>query len=525
MHNIIIYMQVLRIISVASMATKCSIILLVISISCLCSARKVYIQPSEGEHCPGTCYNINTFGKLADSFSNSSGLFVHFLEGTHVLDLQELVVFTNLTNAVFEGNGTMQQGFNETVWQSTVVIKCTEHWGDSCTGIAFVNSSNITFRNITVTNCGVDMSANLNIYTKQTRLISDLNCLTASLGYFYVDRITIDHASVQNGSETGLLIVTNGGDLVISNSSFAQNGLDGYLDGYNIAVVYTDPLKSVSHQCKPKLKALNITNTNLSFAGSSYTNRACASLSILMFQKSYSVDIVLEFVVAYKNRGDSTIYIASSVVDVPTYNLTINNSHISHSDGAGLIITKSKFLTDTQCNDFLWTQAIVIINSNFTYNHRSRAVIEIAFEGIKYTPIVRLESTEISHNTPRKHGLYFSSRSIYRIQSHFRVTLLNVTVNNNSNCSALSSDVDQFGVSAIHAVFVTSLVLNNVSITNNNITGLSVFHTAVEVSGTSVFHNNAAIYFGGGLAMYGDSYLMFGNHSMLSFTNNFSGPV
>ena len=214
MHNIIIYMQVLRIISVASMATKCSIILLVISISCLCSARKVYIQPSEGEHCPGTCYNINTFGKLADSFSNSSGLFVHFLEGTPFLDLQELVVFTNLLT-VFEGNGTMQQGFNETVWQSTVVIKCTEHWGDSSTGIAFVNSSNITFRNITVTNCGVDMSANLNIYTKQTRLISDLNCLTASLGYFYVDRITIDHASVQNGSETGLLIVTNGGDLVI----------------------------------------------------------------------------------------------------------------------------------------------------------------------------------------------------------------------------------------------------------------------------------------------------------------------
>ena len=61
-----------------------------------------------------------------------------------MLDLhQELVVFTNLTNAVFEGDGTMEQGFHETVWQSTVVIKCTEH---SSTGIAFVNSSNITFR-------------------------------------------------------------------------------------------------------------------------------------------------------------------------------------------------------------------------------------------------------------------------------------------------------------------------------------------------------------------------------------------
>ena len=42
----------------------------------------------------------------------------------------------NLTNAVFEGDGKMEQGFHETVWQSTVVIKCTEH---SSTGIAFVN--------------------------------------------------------------------------------------------------------------------------------------------------------------------------------------------------------------------------------------------------------------------------------------------------------------------------------------------------------------------------------------------------
>ena len=525
----IIYMQVLHIAGLyyqsASMATNSIILLVLISISSclgLCSARDVYIQPSEGEHCPGTCYNINTFGKIADSFSNTSGLVVHISEGTHLLDLQELVVFTNLTNAVFEGDGTMEQGFHETIWQSTVVIKCTEH---SSTGIAFVYSSNITFRYITIANCGADMSDNLNIYTKQSRLINDMNCLTAcSLGYFYVDHIVIEHASVQNGSETGLLIVTNGGDLVISNSSFAQNGLDGHLDGCNIAVVYTDPFDSASHQCKPKCKA-HITNTNLSFAGSNeyYCNTsACASLSMLMLQRSYSVDIVLNFVVAYKNRGNSTIYIASSAVNVPIYNLTFNNSHISHSDGAaGLIITKSKFFSDTQCNNFWWTQAIVIINSNFTYNHRSKTVIEIAFEGIKYTPIVRIESTEISHNTLHKHGLYFSSRSIYRIQSHFRVTLLNVTVNNNSNCSALSSDVDQFGVSAIHAVFVTSLVLNNVSITNNYyMTGLSVFHTAVEVNGTSVFHSNAAIYHGGGLAMYGDSYLMFGNHSMLSFTNN-----
>ena len=92
------------------MATNSIVLPLLFSISCLCSARDVYIQPFESRHCPGTpCYNITTFGKMADSFSNSSGLVVHFLEGTHLLDLQELVVFTNITNAVFEGNGRMEQ--------------------------------------------------------------------------------------------------------------------------------------------------------------------------------------------------------------------------------------------------------------------------------------------------------------------------------------------------------------------------------------------------------------------------------
>ena len=112
----------------SKMVTNSITLLLVLSISCLCSTRDVCIQPSEGKRCPGTpCYKLNSFGKMADNFFNSSGLVVHFLEGTHLLDLQELVVFTNLTNAVFEGVGRMEQGFHETVWQSTVVIKCTEH--------------------------------------------------------------------------------------------------------------------------------------------------------------------------------------------------------------------------------------------------------------------------------------------------------------------------------------------------------------------------------------------------------------
>ena len=130
----------------------------------------------------------------------------------------------NILNAVFEGNGTMEQGFHETVWQSTVVIKCTEH---SSTGIAFVKSSNITFRNITITNCGADM----------TRLFlanSNWFCNNVSLGYFYVGNAVIDHVSVQNGTGSGLLVLMNRFDLIISNSSFVQKIFNSLWMSFNI---------------------------------------------------------------------------------------------------------------------------------------------------------------------------------------------------------------------------------------------------------------------------------------------------
>ena len=59
------------------------------------------------------------------------------------------------------------------------------------------------------------------------------------------------------------------------------------------------------------------------------------------------------------------------------------------------------------------------------------------------------------------------------------------------------------------------------SITNNNMTGLSVYRTTVVVNSnsSSVFYNNTGID-GGGLAMYEDSYLMFEQDSLLNFTIN-----
>ena len=462
-------------------------IFLMLSISCLCSTRDVYIQPSEGEHCPGTlCYNINTFGMMADSFSSSSGLVVHFLEGTHLFDLQELVVFKNLTNAVFEGDGRMEQGFHDTVWQSTVVIKCTEH---SSTGIAFVDSCNITFRYITITNCG----AMLNI-PKQFHGL-------ATLSYINVNNIFIDHASVQNGSGSGLLVTKILKDRTsIDHSSFAQNHGD-----YNVFISHIDPKNCnfASHELEHETR---IINTNTSFGN--------GGLAIVIFQRSYVTAIVLDHVVAYGNKGN--ILISAAAQKVSTYNLTINNTLSAHGTSA-LKVNSSVQSEHFHCHTtFIQSPTnIVIVNSKFINNKISDDfVVSISFISKKFatTITVMMESIEICHNIGSGLQLSLESRSH---QSQLLVTLQNLTLRNNSH--PLDDIIDL--PSSLAAIYVTNLELNNVSIVNNTMTGLLACYTAVSVNGSSVFYNNTGID-GGGLAIYSDSYLMFYEYSFLNFTNN-----
>ena len=490
------------------MATNSIILLLVLSISqcmSMLNKRDVYIQSSEGEHCPGTnCYNITTFGKMAKKFSNSSGLVVHFLKGTHLLDLQKLVVFTNLTNAVFEGDERMEQGFHETVWQSTVVIKCTEH---SSTGIAFVNSFNITFKYITITNCGSGMLNNT--------ISINIPLSNASLWYLNVGNIAIDHASVQNGSGSGLQIIMEGADLSITTSSFARNGVQGSNNTVaNVHILYTDPLN-----CDPQKYVYNtlITNTNISHLQFHSSTISSVGLVMAIIQSSYSVTIVLDSVIVYRNNGLGNIGIAS--INVPNYNLIINNSHISDTNGFGLEILSQQTISTPKCvaNTNAIT-SIFIVNSKFIYIKIIKEIfgygIGFEFQGINYPVRIMIESTEISHNVVTQSVLQISS---YAYQSQVQIVLQNVTINNNSCSWSLISNFEQ--PSAVHAEGVTSLVLNNVSITNNNMTGLLAYRIAVVINGTSVFDNNTGID-GGGLAMYGGSYLVFKNNSLLNFTNN-----
>ena len=498
------------------MATISIVLLLVVLISCQCSTRDVYIQPSEGGHCPGApCYNISTFGGMAKKFSNSSGLVVHFLEGTHLLDLQVLVVFANLTNAVFEGNGRMEQGFHETVWQSTVVIKCTKH---SSTGIAFVNSSNITFRYITITNCGADMNA---FASKQfmSGPKREKHFCNASLGCFSVSGFTFDKVSVQNGSGSGLLAVMKESNLTITDSSFSHNeqvSSDCSVGG-NIIIYHIDPSDCVIH--KPVYEVL-IASTNVSF-GRIDNNTEGGGLAIIMLSKTYSVDIVLDHAIAYMNKGSRSVWIVSESVDTLSYNLTISNSVISYGHGlaVGTFQDSRNVVFEHECSRSVSADSFISLVNNKIINNtykQSANLFELVFEGLRQLPSIRIESTDISHN--QVFFSVFHVRSFAYQRPQFHVSLVNVTISNNS----LTDPSSVYRPSALRASYVSTLTLNNVSITNNNMTGMWVVETAVvfKRNTTTIFHNNTAADIGGGMIMFDDSYLVFEDHSIVNFTQN-----
>ena len=391
-----------------------------------------------------------------------------------MLDLWELVVFTNLTNAVFEGNGRMEQGFHKTVWQSTVVIKCTEH---SSTGIAFVNSSNITFRYITITNCGVNMTKN-HYLVYNPSMKASLGCLGVS------NSIVIDHVSIQNGSGSGLLVITEGVDLTITNSSFAQNVFGGSaVVGSNVYIRYTDPLINCSASQKNIYKA-NFVSTNISFGDytpfGDFTYITGGGLGINMYQGSYGVAIIIDSVTAYGNRGClGNICIFGKENIFPTYNVSINNLLSTNAQGSALQILAANAGTHRQCHVNLNINMTILItnskfidnNDNFNFYKSNISVIWFQFSGMNFISTITIESVEICNNIGAGIQLWLTVPDEKRIQ--MLVTLSNVIANNNSLPIYLNNgDTVSYEASIVAAIFVTSLVLNNVSITNNNMTGL-----------------------------------------------------
>ena len=150
----------------------------------MCSLQESYSSVGSG---------LVIFSKKTNMQFNFSDARITFLEGTHLLDREEPIKISQVTDLTLIGRGHWVRGPEETIMESTAVIYCTRGRG----GFAIYDSSQISIINLSLINCG---AFHTNAQVKSTLLflkISELNLHYVSIQHAGVEIVCCSFADLR----------------------------------------------------------------------------------------------------------------------------------------------------------------------------------------------------------------------------------------------------------------------------------------------------------------------------------------
>ena len=467
------------------------------------TASEYYVSAApNGESCSSTglpCHDLSYYTDDYASYFTDDTVF-YFLEGTHTL--QNKLEISGVSNITLQGLGHIEQGFHETVKQSTSVIRCGPYTSG---GMMFSNSTQVVLILLTITNC----------------VFKGNNELQTNIGLHFndINNVTMKWISVQNGSGLGLFL-QNAFNVLIADSSFAQNQRHpGNCTKGNAYFKYIDTKDTETWH------RVDIVRSNFSFglndgcytytAGFSY-NTNNGGLSIGMHNTAYKLQINIDFVILYGNIG----YIGGNFAINGNGNLSLvmNNTSISYGNsfiqisdeysGGGMSLQYYNNLNKK-------TEAeveIFIENTNFSHN------VAMVGGGLLFTwyngGIVHLYNCIIYNNTGNiGSGVAIAVLTYFGVPPIFYFNKINI----DSNHIFIQGD-EQYQA-AVFLLYVSNVTFDQVKVSNHNTTGLMSFRSSLLFMTNNQFVNNSGIS-GGGIALYDTSYLLLKESSKISFINN-----
>ena len=334
-----------------------SVILYIYSGYVTASEYYVSAAPNE-ESCPSIhlhCHNLSYYIDDFASYFTDDTIF-YFLEGTHTL--QDKLEISGVSNITLQGLGHIEQGFHETVMQSTSVIRCGPYTSG---GMMFSNSTQVVLTLLTITNCVFKGN-----YPLQTNI---------GLHFYDINNVTMKCISVQNGSGLGLFL-QNAFNVLIADSSFAQNQRQpGNCTIGNAYLKYNDTEDTKTWH------RVDIVRSNFSFGLSdqgyipdcphSFSSTGAGGLGIEMYNMAYKLQINIDSVILYGNTGyDGSL----GIYTTGHLSLVMNNTSISYGNafiqisdeynGGGMILQYYNFHDDNTDAEI----EIFIENTNFSHN-------------------------------------------------------------------------------------------------------------------------------------------------------------
>ena len=534
-----------------------SIILYIYSGYVTASENYVSTAPN-GESCSSgqlPCHNLSYYIADYSSYFTDDAIF-YFLDGTHTLE--GILNISNVSNITLQGQGHIEQGFHETVTQSTSVIMCSD---SNRTGIRFSSSRNITIKSLTIANCGFD-----NYISDQEHLNNPCGLYwyrhnRVSLFFVDINSVILECVSIQNSSDHGLVLV-NVYNVLIDDSSFANNGALETFSG-NVLIVYDDQLKRLSRViilksnfslglgCGIYLWYGNDNEANVSIENSMFLNNIAWSgggVNISLYgggSIEFSNCIIRNNTAQYGGGG----------VDIYSYengNIEFSNSNICNNTvwygggGVDIYLNGNSYIDFSNCtisNNTAWYGGGLDINSNgngsiefsncIIYNNTARygggGVEFFSYGNVS----IELSNCTICNNTARFDGggvdiytygnssIEFDNCTICNNTGLHGAGGVDINSNRNSsiafiNCIIYNNTARYFSGGGVHFRSFSgsvSIELFNCTIYNNTThqNGGGVYIILYSESGiimiiSSTIYSNSAQYYGGGVStsLYGE---------------------
>ena len=473
-----------------------------------CSNSSYYVVATGGDPCPNsssTCQELSYYTNQTTLFGSNTVFY--FLKGRHILNQAGFVTITGVTNLIWQGMGAMEMGPHETTMQSTVVIKCNRSTG----GFKFTKSKFVTILNISLTECAAPIS-----YHHPRPYFRAVGLYLINMWDTY-----LQHISIHNVSGIGLRAL-NCFNLTIEDSSFFHNQfpVDNLANhpvvgessfGANVVVVISSKLSSHSNS----FNKLSIVRSNFSFSlGKQFT--LGSGLTICLHEHKH--DVLIDSVVAYNNSGAGNI---NMICNTTQYAIIINNTrslygtsilpNAFNTGGAGFYL-RHEYSNATEAKLFVY-------NSDFSHNCAVfGAGMSIRWFASSAGEVVVDNCTFYNNTGNFSSALYVAVSVAAKISSGIVNPMMRF-VNNDFHGNQPFERCNSSVQSTITVQNVADIVFDSINVFNNLIMGLIAYSSTMVFEGNNIFLNNSGVD-GGGMALYGSSYIVLSGPALVNLTAN-----
>ena len=508
-----------------------AVALLVLVIGCSLGVHAVVYHVAEDVlDCPDnvTCHELSFYTNQPDLYFTNNTIF-YFLEGNHILRQQKLVVIRGVSNLTLQGEGVVEQGFSETVMQSTAVVSCLNGSG----GLLFFQCQNTMLSSLTFTNCGGRITGDVQQYIINTSSIWEEpdNSISYTLVFYNGIDFTISELSIQNGTGYGLTTF-NTFNVRLSNSSFSRNNQNSYQTGDcsfecfggNALFLYFDTYDCLAADGMNYF--LDISNSNFSHGVDRVSNLIIGSgLGInVITSTNYKVTVSVRSVILHDNlaRYGANLFLriaantalsSISVSGTKSYN---GNSTIG---GGGLYYSNSIYNIPPCMTNLSGTNELLLEGSHFHNNNAKEGAgvwIGIYPQADLIKKTIAIDSCSFFNNTGEVgSGLHAFQYSLLADTSATNILIDNSTFENNFHLQFAHE-----GNSAVNLLALRNITLTGVKVCNHQATGIHLYSSTLIIHGEKTIIQNNRGHSGGGIYLGGNSHIILRSPANLSLIDN-----